>query len=354
VSRLKRLARRDAGMPPLRGGHSLCQGCGIPMVVRTVLDSIETPVVVVSATGCLEVATTRYPTTAWNVPWLHVAFENAAAAASGVESAYRALRRRGGLPQEDELTIVAFAGDGGTYDIGLQALSGALERGHRFVFVCYDNQAYMNTGIQRSGATPFGAATTTTPAGAGSLGKLQQRKDMTAIAAAHHVPYVAQAAAGPHWQDLSMKAARAAKADGPAFLNVLADCPLGWGHEARLSPSIVNGAVESRVWPLYEVDEGRYRLTYQPTQTIPVADWLRTQKRFEHLFRPDAAELLEEIQQRVDQDWTALLARCAMEEGDASPAVDQGVRRRNVSAPASSAAPVRASTTATSTATLAP
>jgi pyruvate ferredoxin oxidoreductase beta subunit len=311
MSRLKTLVRREAGTPPLRGGHSLCQGCGIPMVVRTVLDSIETPVVVVSATGCLEVATTRYPSTAWNVPWLHVAFENAAAAASGVESAYRALRRRGALPQNDELTFVVFAGDGGTYDIGLQALSGALERGHRFVFVCYDNQAYMNTGVQRSGATPFGAATTTSPAGLVSLGKLQQRKDMTAIAAAHRIPYVAQAAAGPYWQDLSVKAARAAKADGPAFLNVLADCPLGWGHEARVSPSIVSGAVESCLWPLYEVDRGRYRLTYRPTPKLPVEPWLRAQKRFEHVFRPEADGLLDEIQRHVDEDWEALLARCA-------------------------------------------
>ena len=168
-SRLKTLVRNERGTPPLRGGHSLCQGCGIPMVVRTVLDSIDTPKVVVIATGCLEVATTRYPTTAWNVPWLHVAFENAAAVASGVETAYRALRKRGRLPQDEPLTFVVFAGDGGTYDIGLQALSGALERGHRFVFVCYDNEAYMNTGVQRSGATPFGASTTTSPAGAREL-----------------------------------------------------------------------------------------------------------------------------------------------------------------------------------------
>ena len=196
VSRLKTLVRNEAGTPPLRGGHSLCQGCGIPMVVRTVLDSIETPVVVVSATGCLEVATTRFPTTAWNVPWLHVAFENAAAVASGVESAYRALAPpQAPAADEAESRSSSFAGDGGTYDIGLQALSGALERGHRFVFVCYDNEAYMNTGVQRSGATPFGASTTTSPAGDASLGKAQQRKDMTAIAVAHHVPYVAQAAA---------------------------------------------------------------------------------------------------------------------------------------------------------------
>jgi pyruvate ferredoxin oxidoreductase beta subunit len=310
MSRLKTIVRREAGTPPLRGGHSLCQGCGIPMVVRTVLDSIEGPVVVVNATGCLEVATTRYPTTAWNVPWLHVAFENAAAAASGVEAAYRALRRRGGLPQEDELTIVTFAGDGGTYDIGFQALSGALERGHRFVFVCYDNQAYMNTGIQRSGATPFGASTTTSPPGAESFGKVQRRKDMTGIAAAHNVPYVAQSAAGPHWHDLSVKAAKAAKADGPAFLNVLADCPLGWGHEPRLSASVIDGAVASCVWPLYEVDDGQWRLTHRPEQKPPVADWLRTQKRFDHLFRPEAAETLEEIQRQVDADWGALLERC--------------------------------------------
>src|SRR5512145_2587703 len=127
------MVRAERGTPPLRAGHSLCQGCGIPMVVRTIVNSIETPVVVVSATGCLEVATTRYPTTAWNVPWIHVAFENAAAVASGVETAYRAMKRRAALPADERVTFVALAGDGGTYDIGFQALSGALERGHRFL-----------------------------------------------------------------------------------------------------------------------------------------------------------------------------------------------------------------------------
>ena len=156
------------------------------MVVRTVLSTIRQPVVVVNATGCLEVATTRFPATAWNVPWLHVAFENAAAVASGVESAQRALRRRHALPADQDVAVVVFAGDGGTYDIGLQALSGALERGHRFLFVCYDNEAYMNTGVQRSGATPFGASTTTSPTGLESFGKAQRRKDMTAVAVAHH------------------------------------------------------------------------------------------------------------------------------------------------------------------------
>jgi pyruvate ferredoxin oxidoreductase beta subunit len=244
------------------------------------------------------------------VPWLHVAFENAAAVASGVETAYRALAKRGGLPQEGPLTFVVFAGDGGTYDIGLQALSGALERGHRFVFVCYDNEAYMNTGIQRSGATPFGAATTTSPAGAVSLGKAQERKDMTAIATAHHVPYVAQAASS-EWHDLSRKAVKAAHADGPAFLNVLTDCPLGWGHEPRLGFEIVEAAVASCFWPLYEVENGRYRLTHRPKRKVPVEDWLRPQKRFAHLLRPENGDALAHVQQRVDEEWQRLLALCA-------------------------------------------
>jgi pyruvate ferredoxin oxidoreductase beta subunit len=318
VSRLKTLVRNEAGTPPLRAGHSLCQGCGIPMVVRTIVDTIETPVVVVSATGCLEVATTRFPTTAWNVPWLHVAFENAAAVASGVETAYRALAKRGALPQEGPITFVVLAGDGGTYDIGLQSLSGALERGHRFLFVCYDNEAYMNTGVQRSGATPFGASTTTSPAGAASLGKAQQRKDMTAIAVAHHVPYVAQAASS-HWQDLSEKIERASKADGPAFVNVLTDCPLGWGHEPRESRNVVNAAVDTCFWPLYEVVEGRYRLTYVPETIVPIEEWLRPQSRFAHLLRPENAAAVSEIQRRVDEDWTDLCLQCGIERRTTCP-----------------------------------
>jgi pyruvate ferredoxin oxidoreductase beta subunit len=307
VSRLKTLVRNEHGVPPLRGGHALCQGCGIPLVVRTILDTIPTPVVVVNATGCLEVATTRYPTTAWNVPWLHVAFENTAAVASGVESAYRALARRGALPQDEPVTFVALAGDGATYDIGLQALSGALERGHRFLYVCYDNEAYMNTGVQRSGATPLGARTTTSPVGPDALGKAQQRKDLTAIAVAHHIPYVAQAAAS-HWHDLSEKAERAARVEGPAFLNVLTNCPLGWGHEPREAIDVLNAAVDSCYWPLYEVVDGRYRITYRPEETRPVADWLRPQARFKHLFQPGAEPLLAEIEREIARDWDDLLA----------------------------------------------
>jgi pyruvate ferredoxin oxidoreductase beta subunit len=310
MARLKTLVRNERGVPPLRGGHSLCQGCGIPLVVRTVLDSIATPVVVVNATGCLEVATTRYPGTAWNVPWLHVAFENAAAVAGGIDSAQRALRRRHGLAAGEEITVVAFAGDGGTYDIGLQALSGALERGHRFVFVCYDNEAYMNTGVQRSGATPFGASTTTSAVGTESFGKAQLRKDMTAIVVGHHVPYVAQAVAS-HWEDLSVKAERAAAAAGPAFLNVLTDCPVGWGHEPRLANRVLDAAVDTTFWPLYEVVRGEYRLSYLPERLLPIEHWLGLQARFAHLLRPESRGLVERIQSQVDADWNDLRARCA-------------------------------------------
>ena len=315
MSRLKTLVRNEGGVPPLGAGHALCQGCGIPVVVRTVLNTFTQPVVVVNATGCLEVATTRFPATAWNVPWLHVAFENAAAVASGVESAQRALRKRHAMPADEEVAVVVFAGDGGTYDIGLQALSGALERGHKLLFVCYDNEAYMNTGIQRSGATPFGAATTTSPSGDASFGKAQQRKDMTAIAVAHHVPYAAQAAAS-HWQDLSRKVGRASAAGGPAFLNVLTDCPVGWGHEPRRFKEVLDTAVDSLFWPLYEVVDGRYRLTFHPRDVVPVEDWLALQKRFAHLLRPGNEALVAEIQARVDSEWEDLLRRC--EGGDLS------------------------------------
>ena len=271
-----------------------------------------------NATGCLEVATTRFPTTAWNVPWVHVAFENAAAVASGIEAAQRALARRESLPNAEDVAIVVFAGDGGTYDIGMQALSGALERGHRFLFVCYDNEAYMNTGVQRSGATPFGAGTTTSPVGLESFGKAQKRKDMTAIAVAHHVPYVAQAAS-TYWHDLSLKVERAAAVDGAAFVNVLTDCPLGWGHEPRLAPHVIAAAVESRFWPLYEVVDGRYRLTYEPEKAAPIERWLEGQQRFAHLLRPESVELVELIQQTVDRDWAELRSLCRIGDEKGAP-----------------------------------
>jgi len=308
VANIKTLAKREEEERRFGWGHALCAGCGIPIVVRTVLNSIEEPVVVANATGCLEVATTLYPYTAWNVPWVHCAFENAAATISGVETAYRVLRKRGKI--EREIKFVAFGGDGGTYDIGLQSLSGALERGHSFLYVCYDNEAYMNTGIQRSSATPTGAWTTTEPSGKEGFGKRRRRKDLTRIIAGHHIPYVAQASIS-HWHDLSRKVERALAKEGPTFINVISTCFRGWRHEARLTTEIARLAVETRFWPLYEVEEGEWRLNYVPEGRVDIREWLKPQGRFAHLFRPkENKEIIAQIQEEVDREWEELLARC--------------------------------------------
>ncbi len=311
---IKELAQQEEREKRFVGGHSLCAGCGIPLVVRAVLNTIKEPLVVATATGCLEVSTTRFPCSVWNVPWLHVAFENAAAAMSGVETAYRVLKRKGRLRRSlnQEMRFVVFAGDGGTYDIGLQALSGALERGHRFLYVCCDNEAYMNTGNQRSGATPFGADTTTAPVGSSashSIGKAQERKDLTEIVVAHHVPYVAQASIS-HWQDLIYKAEKGISAQGPAFINVLSTCERGWGFEPPQAVKMARLAVETCYWPLYEVEHGEYRLNYMPEEKEDLEKWLRPQKRFAHLFEERNKHLLKEIQARVDREWDRLLTKC--------------------------------------------
>jgi pyruvate ferredoxin oxidoreductase beta subunit len=278
------------------------------MIVRQILLALDEPVVIAEATGCLEVATTIYPYTAWRVPWIHNAFENAAATISGVERAYRSLVKQGKMEAQD-VTFLAFAGDGGTYDIGLQSLSGAVERGHDFMYVCFDNGAYMNTGIQRSSATPFGAHTTTSPAGKVIPGKMQFRKPLTEIMAAHGMPYVAQASPA-RWRDLMQKARKGAAADGPAFLNVLASCPRGWRHPTSQAIEVSRLATDTCWWPLFEVDEGEWKLSYKPREKRPITDWLEPQGRFRHLLRPENQPLVEKIQTEVDRRWEQLLERC--------------------------------------------
>ncbi|MBI4219684.1 MAG: pyruvate ferredoxin oxidoreductase [Chloroflexi bacterium] len=304
--KLQELTLRPDG---LSGGHGLCAGCAESVVVRQVVFALENPAVVSLATGCLEVATTRFPDTAWQVPVIHSAFENAASTASGIDAAYAALVRKGRI-EPRKFTIVVFAGDGATYDIGLQWLSGALERGHRFVYVCLNNEGYMNTGVQRSGATFAGTWTTTTPAGSRVKGKPQWRKDLTAIVAAHGIPYVAQAAVH-NWKDLIAKVRRAEAAAGPSFVNVLAPCNRGWRHEPEDTMSISRLAVETGLWPLYEVVDGTWRLTGAAKKSKPVTDYLKAQGRFRHLQAPGAEKLVAEIQDRVDGEWRALTSRCA-------------------------------------------
>jgi len=290
----------------LCGGHRLCAGCGASIVVRQVLMGTKAPVITASATGCLEVATTIYPYTAWEVPFIHNAFENVAATISGVETAYRALKKKGKIKKD--IKFVAFGGDGGTYDIGLQSLSGALERGHNFVYVCYDNEAYMNTGIQRSGATPKGASTTTAPSGKESYGKHQRRKDLTSIVAAHRIPYVAQCSIS-HWNDLVTKSEKAFAADGPAFLNVISMCHRGWRFPQEQTVEIAKLAVETCFWPLYEITDGRLKITYKPKNKLPVSEWLKRQGRFKHLKKEEYLSVAKEIQKDLDEDWENLLKR---------------------------------------------
>ncbi|MCK4968041.1 MAG: pyruvate ferredoxin oxidoreductase, partial [Candidatus Aenigmarchaeota archaeon] len=280
MDNLKRILNQPSKLSP---GHRSCRGCAAPLIARHILREINQPVVVASATGCLEVTTSLYPQTAWRIPWIHSAFENAAATISGVESAYRALKKKGKIKKE--IKFVVFGGDGGTTDIGLQSLSGALERRHNFLYICYDNGAYMNTGIQRSSATPFGAATTTTPVGKVKQGKELLRKDLTKIIVAHQINYVAQASIG-YWQDLSNKVKKALAVKGPSFINVLSPCPLGWKFSGDLTIKIADLAVDTCFWPLYEVKSGVYKITHQPLKKIPITEFLKPQGRFRHLFKP--------------------------------------------------------------------
>jgi len=298
MANLKELSKK----PDLfTSGHRLCAGCGIPIIPKLLYKVTDYDIVVASATGCFEVATTIYPYTSWLKPFVHSAFENAAATISGVEAMYQSLKKQGKIARERKMKFVAFGGDGGTYDIGLQSLSGALERGHDIVYICYDNGAYMNTGIQRSSATPYGAATTTSPAGKVIPGKMQKRKDLTNIAAAHHVEYVGQTAVS-HWNDLATKLQKALDVDGPAFLNVP-----GWMIGSDMSIEVTRLAVETCYWPLFEVDHGVMKVNYKPKQKLPVTEWTKTQGRFRHLAKPEFTHVLEELQRQTDEYWQYLL-----------------------------------------------
>lgn len=293
----------------LSGGHRLCAGCGASIAARQVLLAAPKPLVVTCATGCLEVATTIFPYTAWEMPWMHSAFENAAATCSGIESAYQSLKKQGTLPVDTNINFITFGGDGGTYDIGLQSLSGAMERGHKMLYVCYNNQAYMNTGIQRSSATPKGGFTTTSPVGKVKPGKEQSRKDLTEIMVAHDIPYVAQAVVGD-WRDLTTKVQKALSKDGPSFINVLTPCRLGWGCAPEKTLDIGRLAADTCFWPLYEVEEGVYKLTHKPKEKKPIIELLKPQTRFKHLFDKGNEALLAEIQEDIDKKWKKLLFLC--------------------------------------------
>ncbi len=274
MANIKELSRRE---DRLAGGHRLCAGCGASIAVRQILlgAGIE-PLVAGCATGCLEVSTTIYPYTSWKTPFIHNAFENSAATISGVEAAFKGLKAAGKIPADKRVKFVAFGGDGGTYDIGLQSLSGAMERGHDMVYVCYDNGAYMNTGIQRSSATPFGAWATTAEVGKAQQGKTQRRKDLTSIIAAHGVPYVAQGVdqplEGPHRQGREGVRSR-----GPGVHQRARAVPARLAHRTRPTPcQIAKSAVQTGFWPCFEVEDGEWRMTVNVRERKPIEEFLKT------------------------------------------------------------------------------
>ena len=275
-------------------GHRACAGCGAALAVRYALKASGKNTIVANATGCLEVFSTPYPQTSWKVPWIHGAFENAASIMSGIHRALRAQGRRG------KVNLVVFGGDGGTFDIGFQFISGAFERGEKFTYICYDNGAYMNTGIQRSGATPRFASTTTTPAGKKVHGKMEFKKPVPLIFAAHGA-YVATAnIAYPH--DYLDKVRKALAFDGPSYVQVYAPCPTGWKHAPNMSIEVAKKAFQTKVTPLYEIEDGILTFYRKPSSPRSVEEYLMMQGRFRHMNQKE----VKLAQEHIDDQWHRL------------------------------------------------
>jgi pyruvate ferredoxin oxidoreductase beta subunit len=273
-----------------KSGHTACAGCGVTIAFRHIMKALGKDTIIVNATGCSEIFTSAYPKSAWEVPYIHCVFENAAPVAAGVSEALRAMGN-------DHTKVVVIAGDGATYDIGFGHMSGMMERGHDVMYVCYDNEAYMNTGVQRSGATPWKAKTTTSQVGTKIQGKMQFKKPLTEIVAAHNIPYVATSTSA-HYADLQQKVQKAKEIRGPTFLNVLTTCVPGWGTNPSLSIQYLKDAVDTHVWPLMEIEEGFMKLNMKPEKK-PVETYLKGQKRFKHLKEED----VKEIQKMLDERW---------------------------------------------------
>jgi len=274
-------------------GHTACAGCGQSMAVRIVMNAAGKNTMVANSTGCLEVFSTKAPETAFGVPWIHSLFENSAAVASGIEAGLKYLNKL------DDIRIIAQAGDGGTGDIGLQAISGMLERGQDVLFVCYDNEAYMNTGIQRSGSTPFHANTTTSPIGEHSLCNPRPKKPMVEICAAHHIPYSATASVG-NPKDIERKVKKALSIRGPKYLQIHVPCPLGWKSDPSQTIEIAKLAIATGLYPLIEYEYGKLVKVTKLTLSKPVEEYLKTQGRFKHLLK--TKEMLQEVQDVADKN----------------------------------------------------
>jgi pyruvate ferredoxin oxidoreductase beta subunit len=301
--------------PILSSGHRMCAGCAAPTIIKLMGMALRGPTIVCNATGCLEVATTIYPYTAWEIPWIHVAFENAAAVASGAKEAISALQEKGRYGDE-RVDVVALGGDGGTFDIGFGAISGMLERGHDIVYMVYDNGAYQNTGIQRSGGTFQGQETTTSWAGKVSPGKTQRKKPLMEIVAAHKIPYVASVSPYYH-RDFITKFRKALEVEGPAFIHAFSPCPRGWRSETGKTIEISKLAVETGLHPLYEIIDGEEYIMSSPSKNLkgltPVDEYWKTQGQFKHLFKPEWADFRKEIQDDINHQWNLLKKKCGIE-----------------------------------------
>ena len=237
-------------------GHRACVGCAEALAVRLACKALGKNVIIANATGCMEIVSSPLPWTSWRVPWIHTLFDNTAAVAAGIEAGLK-IKEKKGERTDKKIHVVAMGGDGATADIGFQALSGAMERGHDMLYICFDNEAYMNTGIQRSSATPFGASTTTAPAGKQSIGQATWKKNLPAIMAAHDIPYVATACPAYPF-DLMDKVKKGADIKGPAYVHILSPCPIGWRCSSDVSVKVGRLAVQTGVFPLYEIESGRY------------------------------------------------------------------------------------------------
>jgi pyruvate ferredoxin oxidoreductase beta subunit len=284
----------------LNSGHRACQGCGEALGARYALDAAMqatgNQLIATNATGCLEVFSTPYPETSWQIPWIHSLFGNAAAVATGVAAAMRAKGR-------SDVRVVAQGGDGGTTDIGLGCLSGMFERNDDVLYICYDNEAYMNTGVQRSSATPPAARTATTMAVGREPGNVfGQGKDLPAIAVAHEIPYVATATVA-ELRDLEAKVRRAMEFHGARYIHILVPCPLGWGHASDATIRIARLAKETGLFPVYEAEYGELTQVSKIKRKVPVEDYLRPQQRFAHMFRdPSRRDLIKRIQAIADRN----------------------------------------------------
>ncbi len=310
VKKIKNLKEYSTANERFEGSHLMCPGCAHTIIVRELMNCTDDNLVIGCNTGCLEVGTAVYPYTSWDTSWIHIGFENAASAIAGSEAMYKTLKRKGKLKDPDApVKFVVFAGDGSTYDIGFQWLSGAVERGHDFTYICLDNEVYANTGGQRSSATPIGASTTTSPAGRVSYGEKQNKKDLIAIMAAHGAPYVAQVAPNK-WKDMLKKLQKSLKTKGPVFLNAMSPCTTEWKFAPNETIDISDLAVDSLVFPLFEIENGtKLTINYRPKNVIPVKEYLAAQGRFKHLFKKGNEHIIKEWQKRVDQYWEYLQRR---------------------------------------------